>query len=202
MTLEILNEKYGLSDIIIYGNEYVPLSVEIARKIAGGTVDHPNSFLPARGRLGTICAADSTHLEFVPANAFDLVFTGYISPLFNPLGLNGSSTQDNFAQYAAYCEGKTEQHKELADKAQRRQEDWYAAWIGEMIRIANPGAPVIAEQVSYPLCEAMFDWGGVDPSFWHNAISRYGWDIDPSSIVFDKDSLYRRRYHVFMRKKR
>jgi len=200
MTLEILNEKHGLSDLVVYGNEYVPLSVEIAQKIAGGTVNHPGSFLPARGQLGSICQADSTQLEFVPANRFDLVYTGYISPLFNPLGLNGTSTSEKFEQYIAYCAGETEQHVELSERAQRRQEDWYASWVSAMIRIAKPGAPVIVEQVSYPLCDALFDWGGVPQSFWSDAIRSNGWDIDPSSLVFDTDSIFRRRYHVSMRK--
>jgi hypothetical protein len=70
-----------------------------------------------------------------------------------------------------------------------------------MIRIAKPNAPVIVEQVSYPLCAAMFDWGGVNPSFWLSAVERYAnWDIDPASIRFDRDTIFRRRYHVFMRK--
>ena len=200
MTLEILNEKHGLSDLVVYGNEYVPLSVEIAQKIAGGTVSHPGSYLPARGQLGSICQADSTQLDFVRANTFDLVYTGYISPLFNPLGLNGSSTSETFEQYMSYCAGETEQDKVLSERAQRRQEDWYASWVSAMIRIAKPGAPVIVEQVSYPLCDALFDWGGVPQSFWREAIRSNGWDIDPSSVVFDTDSIFRRRYHVSMRK--
>lgn len=201
MTLEILQETLGVSDLVVYGNEYIPLSVQIAQNIANGTKDHPKSFLPARGQYGSICTADSTQLDdFVPADAFDLVYTGYISPLFNPLSLNGTSTDDNFAQYAAFCEGKTEGDVELAERAQNHQNDWYAKWVGQMIRIAKPGKPVIVEQISYPLCDAMFDWGGVKPSFWTAAIEKYGWDVDAASLVVDNDSIFRRRYHVFMRK--
>jgi len=201
MTLEILNEVQGLTNLVVYGNEYEQLSAKIAQNIANGTSDHPNSFLPAQGHYGTICPADSSALSsFVPSNMFDLVYTGYISPLFNPLKLNGSTTNDNFEQYLAYCEGKTAADSALAEKAQTRQNEWYAAWVKEMIRIAKPGKPVIIEQVSYPLCDAMFDWGGVKPSFWHEAVKTYDWDVDPVSISIDKDSIFRRRYHVSMRK--
>lgn len=60
---------------------------------------------------------------------------------------------------------------------------------------------MIVEQVSMPLCdEPLFDWGGVSKEFWGPAISRYGWDVDPSSIEMEKDSIFHNRYHVFMRK--
>ena len=193
MTLEILHETLGLNDLIVYGNEYIPLSAQIARKIANGTTDHPQSYLPARGRYGTICPGDSSHLkDFVPANAFDLVYTGYISPLFNPLGLNGSSMDENFAQYKAYCEGATEKEREFAKQAQNRQNDWFAAWVGEMVRIAKPGRPIIVEQVSFPLCVAFFDWGGVEPSFWKDTAKKHRWNVDPSSIVIGNDSVFRK----------
>jgi SAM-dependent methyltransferase len=145
MTLEILQQASDVHNVTVYGNEHLPESADIARLIAGGSGKHPSSFLPAGGRLGTICAADSLHLDFVPSNSFDLVYTGYISPLFNPLHLNQSTTV-NFEQYNAYCEGDAQ----LAAAAQQRQNDWYAAWVGEMIRIAKPGAPIIVEQVSLP----------------------------------------------------
>jgi len=70
-----------------------------------------------------------------------------------------------------------------------------------MIRIAKPGAPVIIEQVSYPFCKAKFDWGGVNQKFWTDyAIEQYGWDVDRNSMEFEDDRLFRKRYHVFMRK--
>lgn len=51
------------------------------------------------------------------------------------------------------------------------------------------------------LCDATFDWGGVAPDFWKNAIKRYGWDINRSSIEMEPDTLFSKRYHVFMRKR-
>jgi hypothetical protein len=52
------------------------------------------------------------------------------------------------------------------------------------------------------LCDAIFDWGGVAPNFWKDAIKTYGWDINRTSIEMQPDTLFRKRYHVFMRKKR
>ena len=108
---------------------------------------------------------------------------------------------DNFDAYEQVCQGDSWKDKKLAEVAQQRQNDWFGAWVGEMVRIAKPGAPVIVEQVSYPFCKAFFDWGGVNQEFWTGyAIDKYGWDVDPSSIEFEDDRLFRKRYHVFMRK--
>jgi hypothetical protein len=77
---------------------------------------------------------------------------------------------------------------------------WYGQWVGQMIRLAKPGAPVIVEQVSYSFCSAIYDWGGVDQDFWPAAIDRYQWDVDPDSFVFRRDTIFRKRYHVYMKK--
>ena len=47
----------------------------------------------------------------------------------------------------------------------------------------------------------MFDWGGVAPEFWKDAIKKYSWDVNRSSIEMEPDTLFHKRYHVFMRKK-
>jgi SAM-dependent methyltransferase len=144
MTLEILQQVLGITNITVYGNEYVARSVEVAKAIfLESSVLLPKSF----GSIGSICAADSTQLDFVPSNSFDLVYTGYISPLFDPLHLNHSTTDENFVQYNSYCE---QEDASFRHAAQQRQNDWYGSWVGEMIRIAKPGAPIIVEQVSYP----------------------------------------------------
>jgi hypothetical protein len=144
MTMEIMEEVAGIQGIEFYGNEYARDSVIVAHCISG------SGRLPAKGRLGAICRADSSDLSFGPANFFHLVFTGYISPLFDPLELGGS-TKENFATYGEQCRvtsaGDT---RSKAREAQRIQEDWYAKWVEEMIRLAQPGAPIIVEQVSYP----------------------------------------------------
>lgn len=143
MTMEILAEVAGTHSIEFYGNEYSRESVIAAHCIAG------SGRMPAKGRLGAICRADSTDLSFAPENYFHLVFTGYISPLFDPLDLGGS-TKENFKTYIAHCESSEDMHKAKVLDAQRIQEDWYSKWVEEMIRLAKPGAPVIVEQVSFP----------------------------------------------------
>jgi SAM-dependent methyltransferase len=151
MTLEILYETHGISNLIVYGNEYVPESVKIARTIFQEQ-HSPNSTHRPRhgGRLGSICVGDSVQLSYVPANALDLVYTGYISPLFNPLQWTNGTVESNFELYMEHCHHHTVHDMELAKQAQQIQNDWYAKWVGEMIRIAKPGAPVIIEQVSFP----------------------------------------------------
>jgi hypothetical protein len=72
MTLEILQETAGLEYLIIYGNEYIPVSVDKANVV----MDH---VAPAKARKGVICVGDSENLDFVPSNSFDLVYTGYIT---------------------------------------------------------------------------------------------------------------------------
>jgi hypothetical protein len=197
MTLEIVQEELGLTDLTVYGNEYVPESVDVAREV--WNVDRRES-LPCSAIQGRICTGDSTDLHDVPSAAFDLVYTGYITPMMDPLNLNGTS-DSNYARLTEICEskGNPEQVK-LAVKAQERQDDWYGQWVGQMIRIAKPGAPVIVEQVSYSFCSAIFDWGGVDQDFWPAAIERYQWDVDPDSFVFERDTIFRKRYHVYMKK--
>ena len=57
----------------------------------------------------------------------------------------------------------------LREIAQRRQEDFYAAWVGEMIRVAKPGAPIVVEHVSQPKCDDREDWGRFDDGGFCNA---------------------------------
>jgi hypothetical protein len=71
MTLEILEEAKGIENLFVYGNEYLKVSADKANAV----LDH---MAPGHGRKGMICPGDSTNLDFVPSNAFDLVYTGYI----------------------------------------------------------------------------------------------------------------------------
>lgn len=195
MTLEILQEVLGVGDLIVYGNEYIPESARISERIFDALLPGLNA------TRGSICAADSTNLQHVPANSMDLVFTGYISTLLDPLNID-QGIQENYKHYETVCEGTSWEDKKLKEVAQQRQNDWFGAWVSEMVRIAKPGAPVIVEQVSFPFCDAYFDWGGVNQEFWTDyAIEKYGWEIDPTSIEFEDDRLFQKRYHVFMRKR-
>jgi hypothetical protein len=72
ITLEVMYEVKGVENLVVYGNEYVP---EAAAMTNGLIDDIP----PAKAKKGTICAGDSSNLDYVPSNAFDLVYTGYLS---------------------------------------------------------------------------------------------------------------------------
>jgi hypothetical protein len=189
MTLEILKEsaKRSVEHVVAYGNEYQRESTLVARSIAS------SDQFP--GRPGIVCQSDSTNLSYVPSDAFDLVYTGYISPLADPLRL-----AEVYGYYTEYCESKNESVHARAMRAQHYQEEWYAAWASEMIRIAKPGAKIIVEQVSYPLCQALYDWGGVSQNFWKRATAKYGWRVDPEAFVYQDDTIFRHRYHLMMRK--
>ncbi|CAB9498022.1 expressed unknown protein [Seminavis robusta] len=194
MTLEILQEVKGVNNLMVYGNEYIPSSANASNRILDSLLPNLNA------TKGSVCAADSTNLQFIPSNSFDLVFTGYISTLLDPLGIE-KGVKENYQYYESICEGESWQDQKLKEVAQQRQNDWFGTWVSEMVRIAKPGAPVIVEQVSYPFCDAYFDWGGVNQEFWTDyAIPKYGWEVDPASIEFEDDRLFRKRYHVFMRK--
>jgi hypothetical protein len=69
------------------------------------------------------------------------------------LELTGS-TEENFETYGSFCDDAAASSGDIqlskAAEAQRIQEDWYAKWVEEMIRMAKPGAPIIVEQVSHP----------------------------------------------------
>jgi hypothetical protein len=206
MTLEILQEAqnndtengFG-TGITVYGNEYVKESVERTDLILGEGV------IPAGNRRGVICTGDSTNLSHVPPNTFDLVYTGYITPIQDPLNIDPI---DDLVKYNEICESLKNETKEdwmgqeIYSFLVKRQQDWYGKWVGEMARIAKPGAPVIVEQVSLSYCTNQNDWGGVDKNFWFEAAAdnSYNWNVDPNSIQMMRDTLHLNRYHVFMLK--
>jgi hypothetical protein len=75
MTMEILVETKGaesVENIRLYGNDFLSESASIAQTFLGQA-------LPKGVRRESICTGDSGNLSFVTANAFDLVYTGYIS---------------------------------------------------------------------------------------------------------------------------
>lgn len=85
------------------------------------------------------------------------------------------------------------------DLDQKAQEDWYATWVSELVRIVKPGKPVLIENVGFPYCDDFEDYGGVTKEWWRLAISNYGWDIDVDSLLM-KNNKNDGRYHVFMRR--
>lgn len=220
MTLELLHEyDPTIRDITVYGNDYVQASTTKAN-----TVVLADDVIPSGNTKGIICPGDSLHLTHVPSNAFDLVFTGYLTPLEDPLEFGELS--DDWWEYKQICKTldkkntknknhnknknkNKEKHKndwmgqKLQSIAEQRQRDWYGNWVSEMARIAKPGVPVIIEQISVPYCTVMTDWDGVEKDFWYTAAKEntYNWNIDPDSIEMMDDTIFPYRYHVFMLKK-
>jgi len=207
LTAEIMAEN-GIHNLTVYGNDYMSESVEIANWIWKGGVSVGWS-LPARG--GTICAGDSSDLSFVPSSSFDLAYTGYIDPLNDPLNLLSESADANARRRNSIknCRSTDPEEAKLAEEEQRKQEEWHASWVKELIRIAKPGKSVVIESICESLCKhyrekpTVPDWGGVDKDWWERAVSTYGWDV---SDIFIRDAPVTKewkypRYHVVMKKK-
>ncbi|KAL7569841.1 hypothetical protein ACA910_008510 [Epithemia clementina (nom. ined.)] len=195
MTLEILKEKNGISGLTIFGNDMNENNIALTDFVL-------QKLLPSvQGEQGKFCHADSTRLhDFIEADTFDLVFASRMHPLVNPLEFQGDRAEIE-RQYHSLCSvASSREQKQLLDRYQLRQDEWYLKWTKEMIRIAKPGAPVILEQVSLPLCQNRFDFGGVLPLFWNStpAITSL---VEVSSIRLTPDKLVQPRYHVFMLKK-
>jgi hypothetical protein len=106
--------------------------------------------------------------------------------MINPLEFT-LTQEENYAWYRTLCEATDNENDYIKyrDIAQRIQNDWFGKWVGEMVRIAKPGAPVIIEQAAVPYCDIYIDW-----------------DIDPESLVIELDTMYVKRYHVVMEKKK
>jgi len=203
LTLDIVRQVSGVTDLVVYGND---LSQEnaVAAQILFRQVH------PFQGNLGRICpGVSSTNLSHIPSDAFDLVYTSYITPLSDPLNFhykNGGNETEIHSEYKSLCRyygrfdknsssnednsshGKgTNPSKRAFDEVQKMQaiqEEWYAAWTSELIRIARPGAPVLVEEISLPLCEVSHDFGGVSQDFWERAVRRYSWKVEKDSMHF------------------
>ena len=196
MTLEIIAES-GVKDVTVYGSEYIADSVTIARQMI-------KAHMPEGFYMGSICQADSTNLEHVPSNSMDVTFTGYIDPLVDPLDLHPDE-DIGIDVSIALCKSDEADSSQLAEKEQNAQEQWFARWVTEMVRITRPGGSVIVEDVAKPICQIYRDWGGVSQAWWPKAVADYGWDIDTDSITFGPAARspvkYKgRRYNVAMRK--
>lgn len=223
-TLEILQEYGNVTNVTVYGNEYLLESAKHASQVLDALLLPPTNITTSnKNKLGQICQGDSADLSFVPANSFDLVFTGYITPHPDPLGQGGGfgeidkrlkqncvylSSSTKTSRFNVHHDKKVDEEKiwkasKIRDIMQERQNDWFSDWFHQMIRIAKPGAPVIVEEVAPPLCQKPSDWGGVTKDFWKQGVEKYGWDVDPSTLRFGsrKNALGEEaRYHVFFLK--
>ena len=201
LTVEILNETLSAlyQSIELHGSDYVASSVQVAQIL----YQQERLVEPYQSRMGQFCTAGSTNLQHVPSNTFDLVFTGYITPLLDPLNIapHLETKHDMDVAYHDICNNQHNQSNvALIKQMQQKQEEYYSQWIGEMIRIAQPGAPVIVESVSLPHCAALEDWGGVSREFWKAHMSQ--WPVQANSLDFGIDKIHPGRYHVYFRKDR
>jgi hypothetical protein len=194
--LELLAERHNITGLEVYGNEYIADDVVSANRFYQEQ-QHDEMAFPLH--LGHICHGDSTNLTFVPSDAFDLVMTGYIDPIVDPLNIQLSDHE-----HKEYCKSKDPKKMQIMLQEQALVEDWFAAWTGEMIRIAKPGAAIILESIAYPRCQ-VGDWGGVEKEWWVLAVTKYGWQIDMDrgieTMAFNPDKQFDklfRRYNVKM----
>ncbi|GKY96719.1 hypothetical protein MPSEU_000631400 [Mayamaea pseudoterrestris] len=196
MTIDLLQQE-GFRGLVIYGSDENADAVRVANQLLD------SSILPGRVTFGLVCQADPTSIPHIPDNSMDIVISGGIDPLANPLGLDVGSSSELYGKYVELCEAKKDVDPDnyaLSDDAQHKQNAWYRTQLDEMIRIAKPGAPIILEHVSYPLCESLYDGGGIYQSFFKSNIDLHDWNIDANSIAFEEDFVFRHRYHAFMRK--
>jgi len=94
--------------------------------------------------------------------------------------------------------GKNWAKIKLAELGDIRQQEWFSAWVVELVRIAKPGSGIVIEKISTDQCSDLNDWGGVSPSWWKNAVQKYDWDVDAKSIV--TETTRGQRYNLFMKK--
>jgi hypothetical protein len=221
MTMEILNQ-HGIADVSLHGNvsrlfsavafaithflpihnqEYLADSAELADRVL-------DELAPTfGGHKGSVCQADSTNLQHIPDNTFDLAFTGYLTTLYDPLDWNQTG-EENKRRNSELCtfnmtnSSRDYQLYKLLEIAQERQGAWVGKWVGEMVRIAKPGKAVLIAQERESVCRNSPNFMGLSREWWKTAIIKYGWDVDPDSLDFEDDVIFTRqvRYHVFMRK--
>lgn len=193
LTLEVLLEN-NITSITVSGNDYLEKIIYRANQIWGSPsiVRHK----------GSLCVGDSTNLSFVPSSTFDLVYTGYLDPLLDPLNLLpfNATAEEQGCSSVERCNSELAQEKNISMQERKAQEDWTASWVLEMIRIAKPGAPVIVETIQQSICRYQRGWGGVDQVWWKTAILGYGLDVDPESIVLKPSGVFKERYNVLMKK--
>ena len=140
MTIEILKERRGIENLIAFGNDYLSASAAVADKLfdkQASTIDWIHK--------GVFCQGDSSNLEFVPSNAFDLAYTGYIDPIVDPLHLHPDDMpfEERVKISRELCESEDESHQVLMQREQAAQEEWHSSWVKELLRIVKPGKVVI-----------------------------------------------------------
>uniref|UniRef100_A0A7S4IDD9 Methyltransferase domain-containing protein n=1 Tax=Odontella aurita TaxID=265563 RepID=A0A7S4IDD9_9STRA len=196
LTIEILKEQRGIENLTAFGSDYLAASAEVASKLFS-TQANAQDWI----RTGQFCQGDSTQLDFVPSDTFDLAFT-YVDPLIDPLRRHDNNVPfaNRMEMSKELCDSDDEADHDVLDKEQEAQEDWHASWVEELIRIVKPGKVIIIEDVDSHICDDTSDWGGVPIEWWEDAVSKYNWDVVPDSIEIVEGTWYHNRYNVLMRK--
>ena len=183
--LELLQEQYNITRLSVSGNDYLAEDVMTANRFYDQQQHNRTSRLQLQ--KGRICHGDSTNLSHVPSHHFDVVMTGYIDPIVNPLDLNATKHE----RKQLYCNtsiATPEQHEWMVLE-QQLMEDWHSLWISEMVRLCKPGGTIIVESLGYPFCAVGGSgWGGVAPEWWTSVVAteRYDWGhvMDSTTIEF------------------
>jgi len=203
LTLQVLHEYHNITDLVVYGNDYIPNSVEIVaphvlKKLA-----------PSGTKIGSLCQGDSSNLDYVPSDTFDLAYTGYIEPLQDPLKIVDDYDYGDEKAFYDLCDAIDMEldwaNVTLITLDQEKQNEWFAKWVSELIRIVKPGKPIIIENIGLPACEDRDDFGGVAKSWWTSAIPKFDWDVDMASLHIEELTPDTKgeygEYHVFMKKR-
>jgi hypothetical protein len=206
--------------VTVYGNDPDAQAVAAANALWQQKVQEHHNLSPPVVVVNTICQAESINLSHVPSNAFDVVLTGQLQFLQDPLEF--STDDNNKSRYRQVCHNAATTRGQksnalpsddtwMADKLysilHQRRDDHIGQSVAEMARIAKPGAPILLEHLSLlSFCEMVENgkgmMGGVDRDFWkaHAKQDTYGWNVDPDSVVLENDQMDASRYHVFMLK--
>jgi hypothetical protein len=99
MTVEIVHEEYNTTNLVVYGNDHHDVggttateSVNVPRMILTEGLKRINS------AVGVVCSSDSTNLTYVPSKSFDLVYSGYVSPMPDPLDIHPDTHHTQYQQ--------------------------------------------------------------------------------------------------------
>jgi hypothetical protein len=177
LTLDVLNEQGNITNLAVYGNTASNNSIPSIGMLLTEMSNKTNN------SASKICM--STDLSFIPEDSFDLVFTGYFR-------VADSERVESLCQ----------QNNSIA--IQEFQNDYFSQWVGEMVRVAKPGAPIIIENVSPAFCPPSptntFSSCGIDRPWWKSFVRIDDIPVHPESLVLEKSRLVDKEYHVIMNK--